>query len=125
MDAIATRRVNGAPALVGPAAIIRAALDSDATLTITVGPFAGDTVRIGSAYAPEPGQEGGWAQRKILQEFTHPQHGEILSVAINLRDLDDAPRIAAHEAKVTAETTAAEKRIAAEDARLAQLDRNI
>ena len=120
---IGVRFVHNVPCAIGPESAITPALNGG-TLTIEQGQYAGDVVRLGTAYAPEPGTGAQWAHRDVVQRFEHPRHGVIIAAPINLRVLGDAPKLAAHQAAVTAHVTAAEKRISADDARLAELDRD-
>jgi hypothetical protein len=121
---IATRTVHGIVAVIASEAALADALDG-APITITQGPAAGDVVHIGTAYAPEPGSKVGWAQRAILQRFEHPQHGTVVVAAIDTNALDNAPALTARQRRISTEITASERRIAADNARIAKLDRNI
>lgn len=122
---IAFRLHGTTPAIAGPESVIRPALAGAQPITINHGKLAGDQVLLGTAYAPEPGTGCGWTHRTVLAQFEHPKFGTILVAPINMTELAGAPKLAAVDAGVTADVTAAEKRIAADDARLAKLDRNI
>lgn len=91
---ILARRHNGHIVVLAPAAVIDAALTEGVALTMTSGPFAGDTVRLGPQEDQGP---QGWRRYSIAYELTHPEHGLIKAAYISERgaDLADAPKIRA------------------------------
>jgi hypothetical protein len=89
------RQHHGHIVVLAPAATIDATLADGSVLTMTAGPFAGDTVRLGSQEDQGP---QGWRRYDVAYELTHPQHGLIKAAFISERhaDLIDAPRIRAY-----------------------------
>ncbi len=115
---IAINAINGHTVAAGPAAIIRAALNGAAPLTITGQRATGDVIWLA------PIREQVWrddavtvATQAIARTITHPEHGEIIYAYVDTGRLDQAPQVAAidrqRRARQYANYAAAEARSAA------------
>lgn len=105
---IAINKMNGHPIAGGPAAIIRAALNGAAPITVTGKDATGDIVWLAPITERVWGDDALTVKTSdIATTFQHPTYGEVLYAYIDMSRVDQAPKLVALEREDKARANAA------------------